>query len=123
MREQWRNIPGYPRIYQVSDRGRVRSKGRELLAGNKFPWKVLDGTACRHGYRKVYFSCKEFYAAGQFVHRLVLLAFVGPPPTDRPLVNHKNGKKADNRVSNLEWCSAAENVAHYWRELAPKRKK
>jgi hypothetical protein len=48
------------------------------------------------------------------VQRLVLLAFVGPPPTDLHEANHKNGRKDDNRVENLEWVTRLENMRHAW---------
>lgn len=48
------------------------------------------------------------------VHRIVIAAFIGPAP-DGLVVNHKNGVKTDNRVSNLEYVTPEENAWHAWR--------
>lgn len=98
--EVWKDIPGYSDRYQASNLGRIRSKTRGVL----HQW-VGD-----RGYSMVTIR-QGGGRTTPSVHRLVASAFI-PNPKDKPMVNHKNGIKTDNRVENLEWATASENVAH-----------
>lgn len=72
-----------------------------------------------HGYCYVALSAKGEEAPKQIrVHRLVAQTFLGVPSADRDSndrdqVNHLDCQKQNNKVSNLEWTSSSENLAHY----------
>lgn len=100
----WCDVAGFE-SYEVSSNGDLRNKKTgQIMAKN------LAGA----GYVKA-----DFWANGQrkqtTVHRLVAEAFLGP--AEGREVNHKNGNKQDNRVSNLEWCSRSDNVNHGYYKL------
>lgn len=61
--------------------------------------------------------CKDNVCKKLYVHRLVAIAFIPNPDPNRILVNHKDGKKTNNKVDNLEWATPSENILHYHREL------
>jgi len=65
----------------------------------KFP----AGTLQPHGYIKIHFEKKQYYA-----HRLAWIYFYGEFPTKE--IDHINGNKSDNRISNLRHVSRSENA-------------
>lgn len=118
--EQWKPVVGYEGYYEVSDHGRVRSVDREveiMLRSQKtkmrFRAKMLTLEVCRIGYMRLGLS-KDGSKKTHSVHRLVMAAFVGVSSMD---VNHKDGNKQNNHVSNLEYCTESENMTHRYRIL------
>lgn len=112
MEEQWKMIiiDNEETHFMISNLGRVRNlktqhqKHKGLLKSRLNP---------RNGYYrndiKVGDKWRTFYT-----HRLVAQAFI-PNPNGLPQVNHKDGDKSNNKVSNLEWCTAERNMQHCFR--------
>lgn len=101
--EEWRIIKGYDGLYQVSNYGRVKSFkfGKE---------KILKPGIDGKGYYIISLSLDNIRKT-YLIHRLVGLTFI-PNPEDKATINHINGIKTDNNISNLEWNTAKENYQH-----------
>lgn len=124
--EQWKDIRGYEGKYQVSNLGRVRSLDRTITRAAsrvrgphnvKLKGKILHPCVNRNGYLVVYLGAKTTIKS---VHRLVLEAF-STKVDGKPFVNHINGDKTDNKITNLEWCTNQENQLHASRVLGHKQ--
>lgn len=102
--EIWRDVPGYEGLYQVSNKGRVKS----LHTYHGKYQKILRASTSK-GYQQVILLKNKVKCF--FVHRLVAQAFI-PNPENKPTVNHINGIKSDNRVENLEWADGYEQMRH-----------
>jgi hypothetical protein len=98
VRERWKRLEQYPK-YEISSLGRVR---------NALTGYILNPYDDGLGYLRVKLNgdnCR--------LHILVAKAFI-PNPENKPVVNHKRGKKHDCRASQLEWMSISENTQHAW---------
>lgn len=97
--EEWKTViveGGHE--FEVSSLGRVQSTNRGATYGSD------DGA----GYKRTGNRTRGHHA----VHRLVALAFHGPPPSEGFVVNHIDRDKSNNTPSNLEWVSQQQNVLH-----------
>lgn len=114
MIETWRSINDYEGKYQVSNFGNVRSLDRYIEGKDgktkKFPGKILSLVKQNAGYVTVGLS-KDSVVTSFLVHRLVAAAFIDNPE-NLPEVNHKDGVKHNNNLSNLEWMSRVRNIRH-----------
>ena len=94
-------------LFEINNKGVIRS------IQTKKPRKLVK----IHGYLGVAFYNKNWKKRNiskytqYLVHRLVAKYFI-PNPENKPQVNHKNGNKKLNDVSNLEWCTQKENMQH-----------
>src|SRR6476619_6937137 len=97
--EIWRWIPGYKGLYEVSNRGRVRSYHRHRLSNPHY----MQAQKTIKGYMKINLRHSVNRSSKHhFVHGLVAAAFIGERP-EGYTVNHINGIKDDNRPENLEY--------------------
>lgn len=115
MTEIWKDIKGYEGLYQVSNHGRVRSLDRIIVDNwctRKFKGQVLNPTEHNGKQPYLYVSLsKQGEVKKYFVHQLVAETFI-PNPENKPQVNHKDGDPQNNKASNLEWVTNAENTQH-----------
>ena len=111
MQEIWKDIVGFEGLYQISDKGNVRSLDRiiKLYNGGQYKrkGKTLQPLLSKDKYYQIHLL-KNGVAKTIKIHRLVATAFI-PNPNHFAEVNHKNEIKTDNRVENLEWCTQEYN--------------
>lgn len=104
MKEIWKDVPGFEGIYQISNRGRLKSF-KQFKSG-----KILSNTN-KHGWYFTYVLRHKGKIQTQRIHRLVAGAFI-PNPQKKPQINHKDLNKQNNHVDNLEWVTCSENAKH-----------
>jgi len=111
--ETWKRIPGYPG-YEVSDRGRVRSyKGvNQHDAGRARP-RLMKQRIGSDGYPRITLQDKDGRKVVRQVHLLVAKAFLGPARGRKVL--HKNGKRHQISLSNLEYGTHKANMDDKYR--------
>ena len=112
MSELWRPIEGYEGLYEVSSYGRVRSLDRYVKtcyeAYKLQKGKILNPGKDKDGYLQVSLHCNGKQHQRK-IHRLVAQAFI-ENFDNLPMINHKDEDKTNNRVDNLEWCTAKYNA-------------
>ena len=107
MEELWRDIPFCKGRYQVSNFGNVRS----LTSHGK--GNLMSLIKDKGGYLRVglYLDSHQRKPKSFTVHRLVAFTFI-ENKDGKPQINHIDGNKCNNNVSNLEWSTARENTDH-----------
>ena len=100
-----KDIPGYEGLYAITEDGNVWSYPKHRSTNGRFLVTFTD-----NGYKYVNLH-KEKVMVKRRVNRLAALTYI-PNPSNKPYVNHIDGIKSNNQVSNLEWNTARENCVH-----------
>ena len=114
MTEEWRAVVGYEELYEVSNQGQVRSVNRTRKGRYECSAKVrgqMLKPMNQNGYLLATLR-KDGIQKHWRIHRLVADAFIPNENPERNLVNHIDGDKSNNNVTNLEWCTYSENAVH-----------
>lgn len=113
--EKWLPVVGFEGFYEVSNTGKLRGVERKVLGSGKQHTRTAAGKD-----KKLYVGmtgypvaqlCRNGKQRLRPIHRLVAEAFI-PNPNNYPVVNHLDGNKLNNNVSNLEWCTYKRNSVH-----------
>ena len=108
--EEFKSISGYP-DYEVSNLGNVRSLDRVVFHRNgnlNLKGKPIKMRIKNYGYVML---MEKGVSNNFYIHRLVALAFI-TNPENKSQVNHIDGNKFNNILSNLEWNTPKENLSH-----------
>lgn len=119
-KERWKSVVGYEGLYEVSDHGVIDSLPRPIAHINRWGHniritnrKTLKPSVTGPGYQRVTL-CKKGSMQTYSVHRLVMIAFK-ENPDNLPQINHIDGNKTNNALTNLEWCDQFHNQQHAYK--------
>jgi len=114
MKEIYKTIEGYEGYYQISNFGNIKSLQRLIKRNNGTDMilveKVLKSNSNGVGYQIINLR-KEGKRKSYLIHRLVAEEFLNNPE-GLSQVNHIDKDSTNNRLDNLEWCTAKYNIKH-----------
>lgn len=96
--------------YELCEDYTITKQGQVYSYKNGYK-KEMKGSIDSKGYPYVDLSQKNGKRKCPKIHRLVALAFI-PNPNNLPQINHIDGKKDNNSISNLEWVTQSQNIKH-----------
>lgn len=110
--EEWRPVVGWEELYMVSNLGRIVSLNKTVpsIHGQRpIRCKLLSPYVHKNGYCRVILCRNAKSHKYDMVHRLVAEAFI-PNPDSKPMIDHIDRNRQNNKVENLRWCTLSENM-------------
>lgn len=112
---KWKPVKGFEDFYEVSEDGRIKTIERVItLPSHSYLKKERILTQFKDG--RGYMHVKLYDGKGKpkslCIHRIVASTFILNDDKTKLEVNHIDGNKSNNCVSNLEWCTRGENIKH-----------
>lgn len=111
--EIWKDIIGWEGLFQVSNLGRFKALEKKVVSKHGITYsheeRIIKGHI-RYGYRVIGLRRPGVHK-NVLAHRAIATAFI-PNPENKPCINHKDGNKGNNDLSNLEWVTYSENLQH-----------
>ena len=111
--EVWKDIQGYEGLYQISNKGKVKSLSRLIGSCWRKESILSNNRLTKDGYVRISL-CKNSVAKENRLHALVAKHFI-INDSNKETVNHIDGKKLNNAVYNLEWSTREENMQHAYK--------
>lgn len=115
--EIWKNIEDYEGFYQCSNYGRIKSLDRIIIYKDGISYlkhgQIIKPRKNKNGYFQVALN-KNGKRKIKYVHKIIANTFLEKTGM---IVNHIDGNKENNNVTNLEWCSYSDNSLHAYRKL------
>jgi hypothetical protein len=108
--EYWKDLKGYEGIYKININGDIKSLIRNSTGTNTRKETFLKPFISKNGYKRVALS-KNSKTIKYLLHRLIAIHFI-ENPNNLKVINHKDGDKLNNELSNLEWCTHSYNSKH-----------
>lgn len=120
MEEEWKPVPiqQFVGLYEISSLGRLRACPKTTSDGRRLPSRIIKPTRLRNGYFQFKLYNDKFRASIN-AHKLVAITFGLIYWNEHSLtefqINHKDGNKENNSVSNLEACTPSDNLKHAYK--------
>jgi hypothetical protein len=107
LKELWVPVKGFEEYYSLSSTGKVK---RVKSSGNSLSGRLLKGSVDSAGYKVFSFRNRTGKKKDWRLHRLLAEHFI-QNPNDYKCIDHIDGDKANNSLSNLRWCTRGQNIS------------